>query len=50
MSASQEFPSLFLVTKDNKRVRFNGPFNPFGFEDFLTSQLGPAPSQSSAEL
>jgi hypothetical protein len=42
--AAQEFPSLFLVTEDKKHVRFHGPFNPFGFEDFLTSQLGPAPA------
>jgi hypothetical protein len=41
---------VFLVTEDNRRVRFTGPFNPFGFEDFLTSQLGPAPAQASNEL
>jgi hypothetical protein len=47
---TQELPSLFLVTEDQKRVRFHGPFNPFGFEDFLTSHLGPVHSQPIAEL
>jgi hypothetical protein len=49
-SEVQEFPSLFLATEDQKRVRFHGPFNPFGFEEFLTSQLGPVPSQKISEL
>ena len=50
LKRTQELPSIFLVTEDQKRVRFHGPFNPFGFDEFLTSHLGPAPSQEKSEL
>jgi hypothetical protein len=50
LSVTQELPSLFLVTEDQKRVRFHGPFNPFGFEEFLTAHVGPLPVQETSEL